>query len=295
MGVEGLEWALQVQIEVGLNVITEVANPEMVENVLRAELSAVWIGARTTVNPFAVQEIAEALRGTGLPVLVKNPVNPDVNLWLGALERVERLVAGPVAACHRGFSHYGPHRYRNLPLWEVPLELRRLSPALAVFCDPSHIAGRRERVPEVAQKALDLGFTGLMVEVHPAPEQALSDAAQQLAPEAFASLVQQLKTRPAQTDDPAFNQELHQLRLQIDDVDLRLLDLLNKRLRLARCIGALKNEADVRPFQLERWLEVFATRGEWARDLGFSPEFTERFLQLLHVEMLRQQETNVPG
>jgi len=247
------------------------------------------------VNPFAVQAIAEALDGVDIPVLVKNPVNPDLKLWLGALERVEKQVKGDVAACHRGFTYYGQQRYRNAPQWELALELRRLRPEIPLYNDPSHIAGKRQWVQEVAQHALDLAYDGLMVEVHPTPATALSDAAQQLTFQDFARLQDALVLRQPDKHDPAYVQRLQALRVQIDEVDVQLLDHLARRMKIAAEIGALKTENQVQLLQFQRWLTVYNSRTDWAKSLGLSPAFVRSIMQQLHVEALRiQGEGSLP-
>lgn len=289
-GAGAFPWLRRVKDELGMQVAVEVANASMVEAAIEAGVDVLWVGARTSVSPFAVQEIAEALRGSRQPVLVKNPVNPDLGLWLGAIERLEACTGGGVAACHRGFSVYGRRRFRNLPYWEIPLELRRQRPELALLCDPSHIAGRRELIPELAQKALDLGMDGLMIESHADPASARSDAAQQLPPSELAELLQSLQLRQQDSDSPAFQHSLAELRAAIDEIDEELLEELARRMRIVGQIGQLKADNNVRPFQLGRWQEVFRDRRDRAAEHGLSEAFVRRFLELLHIEALHFQD-----
>jgi len=296
-GEEALPWLAEAQRVTGMEVMVEVANAQHVEAALKAGIHRLWIGARTTVNPFAVQELADALHGVAdVPVMVKNPINPDVALWLGAIERLERAGVGPLAACHRGFSTYAKARYRNRPHWQLPLELRQLRPELPLYCDPSHIAGRAELVPEVAQKALDLGYDGLMIEVHPTPHQALSDPSQQLDPEGLAHTLRQLVYRLPNSQDADYCAELEALRAQVDELDHALLTALAQRQDVVRKIGLLKAEQGVRYLQMDRWREVLSSRRQWAEGLGIRPEFTEQLLQLLHIEAIdRQAEAHGPA
>jgi chorismate mutase len=285
-GAVALDWLQNVRQETGLALITEVASAAHVEAALAAGIDGLWIGARTTVNPFLVQEIAEALRGAQIPVLVKNPVNPDLALWLGGIERLAAVGITDLAACHRGFSSFGETRYRNSPQWEVPLELRRRHPELPLLGDPSHLAGKRELLRPVAQQMLDLGYDGLMIEVHPAPDSALSDPAQQLTPAAFAELVAALEPRQPDCPDAQYHQALEALRAQIDEADAEWLAALARRLAFVAEVGRLKHARGVQAFQLERWQDVHESRSTWADALGLKPEFVQRLLELLHIESL---------
>ena len=288
LGAEALAWMSEIRRELGLAVTTEVANTEHVEACLKAEIDVLWIGARTTVSPFAVQEIANALRGTGIPVLVKNPMHADLKLWLGAIERVEATVGGPVWALHRGFSSYGPSDFRNAPMWEIPIGLRSSRPDIPVLCDPSHIAGRRDLLAPVAQKALDLGMRGVMLETHPNPDCALSDKDQQITPEALFELMDSLTVRTEELDEDQIT-GLSALRLQMDSVDEQLIDLLASRMALAEEIGRMKGDRGITILQLNRWREVFATRSDWARERGLGIDFIEKVLEQVHKESIRVQ------
>ena len=283
-----LEWLAQIRAEFRLPVATEVASTEHVEACLKAGLDVMWIGARTAVSPFAVQEIANALRGTRIPVLVKNPMHADLKLWLGAIERVESTVQGPVWALHRGFSSYGMKDYRNAPMWEIPIGLRACRSDIPMLCDPSHIAGRRDLLSAVAQKAMDLGMHGLMIETHPEPEKALSDPEQQLTPAALFRLLDDLVIREEQPTEVQWS-GLSSLRMQMDSVDEQLIELLASRMTLARQIGELKIKEGITILQLERWREVFSTRTEWAKGRHLNVDFIQKMLEQLHKESIRVQ------
>jgi chorismate mutase len=289
LGEKALPWLQTLQKDAGLKVIVEVANARHVEAILNAELSAVWIGARTTVNPFAVQEIADALRGTNIPVLVKNPINPDINLWIGALERLYQVGLTRLSACHRGFSTYVQARFRNLPYWEIPLELKRLNPQLPVITDVSHITGDASLIPPIAQKALDIGFDGLMVEVHPDPKNALSDAQQQLTPVEFLELMFNLRISRKDIPDSALQATLHLLREEIDLADRQLIEILQYRLSIASKIGQLKQQSGITFFQQDRYGEVLDKTSQYARLLKLNPEFIQALFEQIHVESIEKQ------
>jgi len=288
VGEAALPWLNAVQQQYGIPVVVEVANAQHVEKALKAGLDALWIGARTTVSPFAVQEIADALQGVSIPVWVKNPINPDLNLWIGALERLNRVGIRELGAVHRGFSSTS-NQFRNTPNWEIPIQLRTLLPDLPVICDPSHIAGVREKLHYVAQKALDLDFDGLMVEVHPDPDIALSDKQQQLTPAGFEGLLEALVFRTAQSKSTEFQSHLERLRSEIDEVDARLIQALAARMKLVGQIGMYKKENNVTILQLERWREILDTRLPYGQSNGLDQSFVERILQLLHDESIRVQ------
>ncbi|MDX2062367.1 MAG: bifunctional 3-deoxy-7-phosphoheptulonate synthase/chorismate mutase type II [Bacteroidia bacterium] len=283
-GEAALPWVAAVKKLTRLELMTEVATPLQVELALKAGFDRLWIGARTTVNPFAVQELAEALRGTRVPVLVKNPVNPDLSLWIGALERLERTGVTQLAACHRGFSRFGETVYRNAPLWDLSLELRLRCPNLPLVGDPSHMAGKRALIPALTQQMVDLGYDGLMIEVHPTPESALSDAAQQLTPAALGELLGALAYPSTDTPDAAFQTELARLRTQVDELDRELLTGIAQRQALVQRIAALKHTHGVAYYQTDRFKEVFESRTALAAELGIRPEFVEAVLRLLHAE-----------
>ncbi|MCL2502222.1 MAG: 3-dehydroquinate synthase [Bacteroidales bacterium] len=294
-GVKALDWLAQIQQLFQLPVATEVASTEHVEAVLKAGLKGVWIGARTTVNPFAVQELASALSGTGLKIFVKNPVNPDTGLWLGALERLYKAGLNDLAAVHRGFSVYGPGGYRNAPIWLVPFELKRQMPDIPLLCDPSHIAGDRLLVGAIAQKAMDLAFDGLMIEVHPHPQEALSDAGQQLSTAAFSALMEGLTLRQSNTSDHQLNSRLEGLRAQIDLADDQIVELLAQRMQVVQEIGALKREGGLTILQRRRWDALLARIKERGRGLNLSPDFLERLFGLIHQEAIHHQHEFLPA
>jgi len=295
IGEVGLKWLQAVQQETGLKVCVEVANAHHVELCLQHGIDVVWIGARSTVNPFTVQEIADALKGVDIPVMVKNPVNPDLNLWIGAIERVSNAGITKLAAIHRGFSSYEKVKYRNRPMWEIPIELRRLLPNLPVLCDPSHITGKREYLQEVSQKAYDLDFDGLMLESHCNPDKALSDNEQQITPANLALLLDKLVVRRRNTDDLEFNSTLEQLRAIIDHQDEQLVNILRERMTIVEQIGLLKEAQNITILQPDRWNEIFNTRTEWAQKHELSEDLVLRIFQLIHQESIRKQTEVMRG
>lgn len=290
-GEVALEWLKEAKANYGLSVITEVATPEHLEKVLRAGLDGIWIGARTTTNPFAVQEIADALRGVDTAVLVKNPVSPDVDLWIGSIERIHNSGVKRLCAVHRGFTTYEGSMYRNSPHWSVPIELRRRMPDMVLLSDPSHIGGRRDLVAQLAQEALDRGFDGIMVESHPTPDVALSDAAQQLTLDELACMLRTLAWRrtPVETD------ALRDYRMLIDSVDNRILELLMERMGIAREIGLFKREHNMAVVQRERYNELLLAAEARAESMGLSKRFIHRIFSAIHEESVRQQleDTNL--
>jgi len=287
VGEMGLEWLKKAKLETGLPIAVEVALPVHIELCLKNEVDILWIGSRTVVNPFSVNEIAEALRGVDVPVLVKNPVNPDLLLWIGALERLSQQGIRKLAAVHRGFSAYGSKPFRNLPIWEIPIELRRLIPGLPVFVDPSHISGSRTMLPLVAQTAIDLAFDGLMIETHIHPEKALTDRDQQITPDALEKLIQRLSLPQGVTG--AENILLLELRKEIDEIDYQVLKLLARRMKTVKRIGKHKKETGMDSLQLERWKQVVEDRLEKGTSIGLSRNFLLKLLQAIHEEALRLQ------
>lgn len=288
-GAEALEWLAEVKLVYELPVTVEVAEPEHVELALKHGIDVLWIGARTAVNPFQVQHIADALRGVNIPIMVKNPVNPDTDLWLGAIERFERMGITDVAAIHRGFSSYGNAQYRNLPNWPIPIELKRRRPDLPVFCDPSHITGKRAAVPDIAQKAMDMGFEGLMIETHPNPDAAMTDAAQQITPQSLDELLQRLVIREQHAATDNMRVDLEYLRQQMDSVDAEIVDLLARRMELSEKIGLVKKECNMTAYQPERWREIVETRGAQAEKHGLSLEFIVALYEQIHHQSIRRQ------
>ncbi|MFN4233813.1 MAG: chorismate mutase [Bacteroidia bacterium] len=286
---EALVWLNKVKKETGLPVTVEVANPKHVEEALKYEMDVLWIGARTTVNPFYVQEIAEALKGVDIPVLVKNPIHPELQLWIGALERFNKVGITKLAAIHRGFYSFGKSEYRNIPQWEIPIALKVECPDLLVICDPSHIAGRADMIEEVAQKAIDLNMDGLMIETHPNPSLALSDAKQQITPQRLIEILNNLKIRETHSANIEFENLLEQLRHSINEIDYELLRILEQRMAVVEKIGMYKYENNVAVFQLDRWAEILKTRKAKGYKLGLSDEFIQAIFQLIHSESIRIQ------
>jgi chorismate mutase len=285
VGKMGLSWLSKVKSELGMCVTTEVATAEHVELALAAGIDILWVGARTTANPFAVQEIADALRGCDLPVLVKNPVNPDIELWIGAMERLNNAGITRLGAIHRGFSSYGEKCFRNAPQWQLPIELRRRFPGLPLLCDPSHIAGKRELILSLSQQAMDLNFDGLMVETHCNPYCALSDARQQVTPDELVTILGKLVHRVAVVD----NADFLSYREHIDEIDRELMRLLSKRMEIAREIGELKREKGMMVFQPFRYNEIMERYVKFCADGKIEVDAVREIFELIHSESIRQQ------
>ncbi len=294
VGMKGLKWLIRVKEEFGFKITVEVASPGHVEACLKAGIDILWLGARTVSNPFSIDEIAEVLKGVDIPVLIKNPLNPDIDLWIGAIERVSRAGVTRIAAVHRGFSPFERTRYRNMPKWEIPIELRRRINNLPVLCDPSHISGDAALVRELAQKAMDLNMDGLMTEVHHDPTNALSDNKQQLLPDVYGEMIDKLVIRRSNIDDPGFLNDLEELRNQIDSIDFQIVELISRRMEISDQLGEYKFLNNVSVLQMERWMEILRTRIEHGTNLGVDTVFTERLLKLLHQESIRRQ-TEVMG
>ncbi|MBA3665648.1 MAG: bifunctional 3-deoxy-7-phosphoheptulonate synthase/chorismate mutase type II [Bacteroidetes bacterium] len=288
-GEEALKWLAEVKKECGFQITIEVANAHHTELALKYGIDVLWIGARTTVNPFSVQEIADVLKGVDVPVMVKNPIHADLQLWIGGIERIYNSGITKIAAIHRGFHYYGKTKYRNKPMWQIPIELRTQFPDLPIICDPSHISGKKELIPFVAQKALDLGMNGLMIESHYNPSIALSDAEQQLTPKELDKLLSGLIIRQKKTGDAFVLDKLHELRNMIDEIDDELINVIKKRSQAIEQIGTYKKEHNITIFQLERWQEILRTRAQWAEKLGISRLHIERLCQLLHDESIKIQ------
>ena len=290
LGEEALLWIDgQKKAHPQLKFCCEVANARHVEAVLKHSIDAVWIGARTTGSPFAVEEITEALRGTSLPVYVKNSPVPDIHVWIGALERCRKVGLNNIAAIHRGFDIYNNLGYRNNPVWEIPMELHRLMPELPLICDPSHICGRRELIAQVSQTALDLHFDGLMIEVHPSPADALTDASQQITPTELSDLLSRLVVRTTETANS--DDDLRALRSRIDDIDRQLLSLLADRQKASREIADIKQRENMTVFQPKRWSELLDNRTAQAKELGLDPAFVKDLYQKIHAQSVKDQET----
>ena len=290
IGVEGLRWLQKVKAEYGMKVCTEVASAKHVSECLKSGVDMVWIGARTTANPFLVQEIAEALSDTGLPVLVKNPVNPDLDLWIGALERFNREGVTKLGAIHRGVSSSEKIKYRNDPLWSMAVDLRARFPQLPIFADPSHMGGSREYLKELSQRALDLGFEGLMIESHCNPECALSDPAQQIRPSELAELLEALVVRDSMSPDEEFRSRLESLRSRIDVIDENIIRELAARMKVSAEIGAAKKEHNVAIIQAGRWEKVLEKVDALSRQYGLDSRFVRAVFDAIHEESVKKQE-----
>lgn len=284
-GEKALPWMQQVKKETGMLTATEVATPEHVELALKYGIDVLWVGARTTANPFAMQALADALKGTDVPVLVKNPTNPDLELWIGALERLNLAGIKRLGAIHRGFSSYDNKIYRNLPTWQIPIELHRRIPDLPIINDPSHIGGRRELIAPLCQQAMDLGFDGLIVESHCDPDKAWSDAKQQVTPDVLDYILSLLVIR----DETVTTEGIVQLRKQIDEIDNQLMEMLSKRMRVCREIGHYKKEHNMTVLQTSRYNEILDKRGAQGALCGMAPEFVAKVFENIHEESVRQQ------
>jgi len=295
VGALGLKWLQKVKAETGLKTATEVANRNHVELALEHDIDLLWIGARSTVSPFIVQEIADALRGTDKIVLVKNPVNPDLPLWLGAIERLASANIEKLGVIHRGFSTYEKTKYRNNPEWQLAIELQTKFPDLPLINDPSHITGKRDMIFDVSQTALDLNFDGLMIETHIDPDNAWSDAAQQVTPKKLVEIMRDLRIRKAFDPEAEFSTSLNNLRAQIDVIDNQLLDLLGKRMKVADAIGQLKKEKNVAVLQSKRWNEILGNMVLEGESKGLSEEFTLKLFKAIHQESINRQEKIING
>lgn len=286
IGSEGLEWLKKVKQETGMYTATEVATAKHVQEALAAGVDIIWIGARTTVNPFAVQEVADALVGSDVPVLIKNPVNPDLELWIGAIERLYRAGVKKLGVIHRGFSSADKKIYRNLPQWHIPIELRRRFPNLPMFCDPSHIGGKRELVAPISQQAMDMNFDGLIIESHCNPDCAWSDKDQQVTPDVLDYILNMLVIREGEQQT---TENLSELRKQIDELDNQLIELLSKRMRVSREIGTYKKEHNMQVLQTTRYSEILEGRIKQAESFGIDASCMQKILETIHEESVRQQ------
>ena len=285
----GLEWLKAVKDETSLLTTTEVANARHVELCLKNDVDILWIGARTTVNPFIVQEIADALKGIDIPVLIKNPVNAELGLWLGAIERLYHAGVRKIAAIHRGFSTYDEMQYRNQPHWEIPIELKRLLPNLPLICDPSHIAGDRSLIEPLSQIALDLGIKGLMIETHIDPDRALSDSKQQITPKALIQMLERLRTREAVPTDRQLKAQIAHLRAAISHVDTKIIQDIAERMKWVEEIGKLKHEHNIQVLQLGRWENLLKDHVDRAQKIGLDGEFIKAIFELIHTQAVKEQ------
>ncbi len=289
VGAVGLDWLQAVKDETGLLTTTEVANTEHVELCLKSGVDILWIGARTTVSPFSVQEIANALRGVDIPVLVKNPINADLGLWLGAIERLFDAGIRKLAAIHRGFSTYVETEFRNQPNWQIPIELKRRLPSLPLICDPSHIAGNRPLIEPVSQMALDLGIRGLIIESHIHPEEALSDAKQQVTPKELCRLAARLKARDTALTDRELKGHIARLRAEISQVDSKIIEDLAERMKWVEEIGRLKQEHNIPVLQITRWENLLGDHLDKAVKAGLDPEFVKTVFEIIHAQAIKRQ------
>lgn len=288
VGVVGLPWLVEAGKEVNIPTCTEVANASHVEQALAAGVDVLWIGARTTVNPFAVQEIAESLRGVKVPVMIKNPINPDLELWIGAFERMSKMGLSDFTAIHRGFSFYNHPKYRNVPNWEIPIAFRERMPEIPMINDPSHISGRRNLLLEVSQKAMDLDFSGLMIETHPDPDKAWSDAKQQVTASGLEDILRSIILRAPVVGEDAQGQ-LHDIRQKVGVLDDRLFELISERMRMSDEAGELKREHNITILQQEHWAKIKSKRMDMGDDYQLSPLFIRQLMDAIHQESIRHQ------
>lgn len=289
IGVKGLPWLVQARKETGLPIAVEVATDKHVEDALQFDVDILWIGARTTVNPFSVQEVADALRGTNVPVLIKNPINPDLELWSGAIERIQKAGVKEIGMIHRGFSNYGNMEYRNAPMWHLPIEMKRRFPDMLLISDPSHICGNRLMLQSVSQKSIDLDFDGLMLESHIDPDNAWSDAKQQVTPERLKEILEALVWRSENTTKEDFITALATLREQINHIDDELMTLIGQRMKVADKIGAYKKDNNITILQTNRWNEILDKAVSKGESLGLSKEFIIRYFDAVHLESISHQ------
>ncbi len=289
VGEIGLQWLNQAKQETGLLTTVEVADSKHVELALKYDVDILWIGARTVVSPFSVQAIADALEGVNIPIMVKNPVNPDIKLWLGAIERFNAIGINKIIAIHRGFHYFEKSPFRNAPMWEIPIELKRIEPRLPIIVDPSHICGRRELIESISQKALDLEMDGLMIESHLDPDNAATDVAQQITPDNLQNLLNKLVIRK-ETGDIDFQHKLEELRTEVDKLDGELLQILAKRMEIIDEIGEYKSENDITILQMKRWAGIIKDRMSIGTHLGLDNLFLKKLLNLIHKETIQRQE-----
>jgi len=289
IGTKGLPWLQHAKKLTGLPLTVEVASAKQVENALHFEIDVLWIGARTTVNPFSVQEVADALRGADVPVLIKNPINPDLELWIGAVERVAKAGIKQIGLIHRGFSSYGNTEYRNAPMWHLAIEMKRRHPDMMMINDPSHICGRRDILLDVAQKAIDLDYDGLMIEAHIDPDKAWSDAKQQVTPERLAEMLDQIVWRKDDIASAEYHAALEKLRQQINHLDDELMQILSTRMRIAEKIGQYKKENNITILQTNRWNEILERAFQKGEKLGLSKEFITKYFDAVHMESINHQ------
>ena len=289
IGVKGLPWMAKAKALTGLPITVEVATAKQVEDALNFDVDVLWIGARTTVNPFSVQEIADALRGVNVPVLIKNPINPDLELWTGAVERVAKAGIKNIGLIHRGFSSYGNTEYRNAPMWHLAIEMKRRNPDMMLICDPSHICGRRDILQEVAQTSIDLDYDGLIIESHVNPDEAWSDAKQQITPAVLGEMLSNIIWRREDAPSPEYHANLEKLRQQINQLDDELMQILSQRMKVAEKIGLYKKENNITILQTNRWNEILEKATAKGDKIGLSKEFITRYFDAVHMESINHQ------
>jgi chorismate mutase len=289
IGTKGLPWMQRARKETGLPITVEVATGKQVEDALHFDVDVLWIGARTTVNPFSVQEVADALRGVNVPVLIKNPINPDLELWIGAVERVAKAGIKQIGLIHRGFSSYGNSEYRNAPMWHLAIEMKRRNPELLMINDPSHICGRRDILQAVAQKAIDLDYDGLIIESHIDPDKAWSDAKQQITPERLAEMLDNMVWRREDVASEEYHAALEKLRNQINHLDDELMQILSERMKVAEKIGQYKKDNNITILQTNRWNEILEAAFAKGGKLGLSKEFITKYFDAVHLESINHQ------
>ncbi len=289
IGTKGLPWLQQAKKETGIPVAVEVATAKQVEDALHFDVDVLWVGARTTVNPFSVQEIADALRGVKVPVLIKNPLNPDLELWVGGMERIAKAGIEDLGLIHRGFSSYGNTDFRNAPMWHLAIEMKRRFPNVPMINDPSHICGRRDILQSVAQQAIDLDFDGLIIESHVDPDNAWSDAKQQITPEVLKQMLESIRWRKENVQNEDFLSALEKLRQQINQLDDELLQVLSTRMKVAQKIGEYKKNNDITILQTNRWNEILDRAIAKGNNLGLSDEFVTKYMDAVHMESINQQ------
>jgi len=289
VGSKGLKWLDKVKEETGMLISTEVASVSHLEEVLKHNIDMIWIGARTTANPFAIQEIADALHGYDIPVFIKNPVNPDLELWIGAIERISQAGIKRIGAIHRGFSSYANTKYRNIPQWQIPIELKQTIKDLPILCDPSHITGDRKLIKEVSQEALDLNYDGLIIESHINPTKALSDSKQQITPNELFTLLNELVIRDIQSSDTNINTVLSELRLQIDSLDKNLLETLEQRIKITEDIGQYKKDNNITILQQDRWSSILNKAIARGHSMNLSEDFITKIFKAIHQESINKQ------
>jgi chorismate mutase len=297
IGIAALPWLSEVKKQTNLLTAVEAATTEHIEICLKhaESVDIIWIGARTTANPFSVQALADALQGVDIPVFIKNPLNPDMSLWIGAVERFQKAGIVNIGIIHRGFYPFVKSAFRNIPKWDLPLDMKCRFPNIPLICDPSHIAGKTEYLAEISQKAMNLNFDGLMIETHINPSQALSDAEQQVTPIELKELIEKIVIRQTSSENPEIRSLLEKYREQIDLIDFQLLELLAKRMNIAEAIGKYKTENNITVFQLRRWLNIITTRVEFGKKINLNEKFVKKLLQLVHREAIHLQNKNQNG